>query len=268
MKVIFNQVTVIIILSLVIISCGDNKKSEKITTANVKQVVEKEFNYPIPTSFEITTLLKEANAAFVLNVTNPVENLSKYETQRAKALNLGIYGADLSYASAYNMPTETMGFLKASKILIEELEIPSVFNSEMVTRVEKNMENQDSLILIITESYYNTYEQLNQTGQDKISFLVVAASWIEGLYITTQLAVSSNYNEQIMSIVAEQKKGAEILYEAAQKYTEDEDVKSILPLLSFMHIIYDGVEPTVGITKGQLNDIMSNVESTRNSIIN
>jgi len=250
MKAIFNQIT-ILVLSILIFSCGEKKKEEKVTTANVKQVVEKEFDYPIPTSFEVTKLLQDANAAFVLNITNPVENITKYETQRSKALNLGIYGADLSYASAYNMPTETMAFLKVSKTLIEELEIPGVFNNEMVTRVEQNLDNQDSLILIITESYYNTYEQLNQIGQDKISFLVVAASWIEGLYITTQLAVSSDYNERIMSIVAEQKKGANILYNAAKNYTEDEDIKSILPLLSFMNI----------------NDIMSNVESTRNSIV-
>lgn len=274
MKAIFNKINIILILSIIISSCGEGKKEdkeekeEKVTTANVKQAVEREFDYPIPTSFEVTNLLKDANAAFVLNITNPVENISKYETQRAKALNLGIYGADLSYASAYNMPTETMAFLEVSKNLIEELEIPGVFNEGMVSRMEQNLDNQDSLILIITESYYNTYEQLNQTGQDKISFLVVAASWIEGLYITSQLAVSSDYNERIMSIVAEQKKGAKILHDAAQKYAEDADIQSILPLLSFMNIIYDGVDPNIGITKGQLNDIMSNVESTRNSIIN
>ncbi|PIB34559.1 hypothetical protein BFP72_03605 [Reichenbachiella sp. 5M10] len=267
MKNILNSAFLVLLTGLVI-SCGSKKEAptEKVTTANVKEVVKREFDYPIPTSFEVTTVLQDAGAAFVLNVTNPVENVDKYETQRAKALNLGIYGADLSYASTYNMNTETMALFKASKKLIDGLDVPGVFNEKMVSRVQQNIDNQDSLILIITESFYNTYEQLNQTGQDKISFLVVTASWIEGLYITTQLTVSSNYDKRLMAIVAEQKKSAQILTEAAAKYADDEDIQSIMPLLNFMQLTYDGIDPAVGITKGQLDDIMENVESTRNEI--
>ncbi|MGL1887388.1 MAG: hypothetical protein OCD76_12815 [Reichenbachiella sp.] len=265
MKILQNT-SLVIIFSILIVACG-GKKEEKVTTSNVKEKVEKEFNYPIPTSYEVTTLLQEANAAFVLNVTNPIENVDKYETQRSKALNLGIYGADLSYASTYNMNTETMAFLKVSKQLIDGLEIPGVFNEAMVARVEENIDNQDSLILIITESFYNTYEQLNQTGQDKISFLVVTGSWIEGLYITTQLAVSSNYDPKIMSIIADQKNAADILAKSALQYGDDKDVSSIMPLLNFMKLAYEGVDTAVGITEGQLNDITANIVSTRNEII-
>ncbi|UXP32476.1 hypothetical protein N6H18_00610 [Reichenbachiella agarivorans] len=262
------HIFVLATLASAVISCGGKKETttEKVTTANVKEVVKREFDYPIPTSYEVTTLLQDADAAFVLDITNPVENVDKYETQRAKALNLGIYGADLSYASTYNMNEETLALIKVTKTLVDGLDVPGVFNESMVNRIESNIDNQDSLILIITESFYNTYEQLNKTGQEKLSFLVVSASWIEGLYITTQLAVSSNYDPRLMSIIAKQKTGANVLAEAAAKYVEDEDIKAIAPLLNYMKLTYDGVEPEVGITKGQLDDIMKNVESTRNEI--
>jgi hypothetical protein len=250
--------------------CGSgNQKSEtteKATIKNVKEKVAEKFKYPIPTSFEVTELLQSSGAAFVLNITNPVSNVDKYETQRDKALNLGIYGADLSYVTTYNSQEETMALLKASKTLIDGLEIPGVFDDAMVARVEKNIDNKDSLILIVTKSFYNTYQQLNQSGQDKISFLVVAASWIEGIYLTSQLAVSSNYDKKILQIIAEQKTSAIKLAESAEKYADDSDVASIRPLLRFMKIIYEGVDPAVGITKGQLDDISTNVESTRNEI--
>ncbi len=256
------------LLSLTVISCGGKKSGDEnqVTTANVKEVVEREFDYPIPTSFEVTTLLQDAGAAYVLNITNSVENVDKYETQRSKALNLGIYGADLSYASTYNMHEETLSILEASKKLIDGLDVPGVFNENMLKRVNENMDNQDSLILIITESFYNTYEQLNQTGQEKISFLVVAASWIEGLYITTQLAISSDYDKRLMAIIAEQKTAANILAETAAKYQDDEDVNAVAPLINFLKLTYEGVDPAVGITKGQLDDIMDNVGMTRNKI--
>lgn len=268
MKNLINLTLPVLAIAL-LASCGGNQKntSDQVTAANVREVVEKEFEYPIPTSFEITQLLQDADAAFVLNTTNSVANVEKYETQRDKALNLGIYGADLSYASTYNMQEETLNLLDATKTLIDGLAIPGVFNEDMVSRVEQNLDNKDSLILIITESFYSTYDQLNKTGQDKIGFLVVSASWIEGLYITTQLAISSNYDKRLMQIVAEQKNAANILSDAAAKYSDDPDILAVAPLINFMKLSYEGVDPAVGLTVGQLDDIIANVESTRNAIV-
>lgn len=252
-------------------SCGNKKSTQNqevpIETEEISDIVKKEFKYPIPTSYQVTQLLQDADAAFVLDVINSVENVDKYETQRDKALNLGIYGADLSYASTYNKQEETMQLLQASRGLIDGLQISNVFTQEMADRIEANIENKDSLISIISKSFYRTYEQLNQNGQDKLALLVVAGSWIEGLYITAQLAISSNYDKRIMDIVGNQKLAAKKLAELCEKYQDDEDVKSILPLIRFMNLIYDGVIEGAGITEGQLGDILENVESTRNEII-
>ena len=261
--------SLILTIAVLSIACSGGKKDqEKVTTANVREKVEREFEYPIPTSFQVTQLLQNAGAAFVLNITNPVENVEKYETQKDKALNLGVYGADLSYASTYNAQEETLNLLNATKTLVDGLEIPGVFNEGMVTRIEENLDNKDSLILIISESFYNTYDQLGKSGQEKIGFLVVSASWIEGLYLTTQLAISSNYDQRLMSIVAEQKNTVDILANAAEKYADDPDIGSVVPFISFMKLSYEGVDPAVGITQGQLDDIITNVESTRNEIVN
>ena len=227
----------------------------------------KKIKYPIPTSYQLTQLLKEAGAAFVLAITNPVENVDKYETQRSKALNLGVYGADLSYASTYNKKDETRKLLQASKELIDGLEVSSVFTKKMANRIEENIENKDSLIAIITQSFLDTHEQLNQNGQDRMALLVVAGSWIEGLYISSNLTISSNYDKKIMYIIGSQKTAAKKLAELCEKYKDDSDVKSILPLIRFMNLIYDGVIEGAGITEGQLGDILENVSSTRNEIV-
>lgn len=270
-----NTFSLLFIVTLItcIISCSNDKKSaessEKVADKAEKtnKVFQKEFKYPIPTSFQITELLQEAGAAFVLAITNPVENVDKYETQRSKALNLGIYGADLSYASTYNKKDETRKLLQASKELIDGLEVSNVFSQSMADRIEENIENKDSLIAIITQSFYDTHEQLNQNGQDRMALLVVAGSWIEGLYISSNLAVSSNYDKKIMNIVGNQKIAAKKLAELCEKYKDDSDVKSILPLIRFMNLIYDGVIEGAGITEGQLGDILENVESTRSEIV-
>jgi len=250
-------------------SCSEKKESEKeaVTTANVREKVEREYQYPIPTSVEVTKLLQDANAPFVLNITNPVSNIDKYETQADTAMNLEVYGADLSYASTYNMQEATLSLLKALKSLVDGLDIPRVFNDDMVTRVEENLDNKDSMILIITEAFYNTFEEVNQSGQGKIGFLVISASWIEGLYITTQLAISSNYDERLLKIIADQKNTAEILSQAASKYKDDSDISTVAPLIEFLKLTYDNVDPSTGISSDQFSEIASNVESARNEII-
>jgi hypothetical protein len=270
-----NTFSFLLIVTMVvsIVGCSNSKKSEQTTEQATDKVVEankifeKEFKYPIPTSFQVTKLLEEAGAAFVLAITNPVENVDRYETQRSKALNLGIYGADLSYASTYNKKVETRKLLQASKQLIDGLEISNVFDQSMADRIEMNIEEKDSLVAIITQSFYDTHQQLNKNGQDKLALLVVVGSWIEGLYITSNLAISSNYDKKIMDTVSSQKIAAKRLAELCEKYKDDSDVKSILPLIRFMNLIYDGVIEGAGITEGQLGDILVNVESTRNEIV-
>ncbi len=253
-----------------IVSCSGKKESAQSQDAKptANEIAIKEFKYPIPTSFQVTQLLQDADASFVLGITNPVANADKYETRKDKALNLGIYGADLSYASTYNKQEESMQFLNATKKLLEGLELSSVFNESMANSLEANIDNKDSLISIVTQSFYDTYAELNKSGESKLSLLVVSGSWIEALYITCQIAVSSNYDKRIMDVVAKQKLSAKKLGELCEQYgEEDEDIKSILPLIRFMNLVYDGVIDEVGITEGQLGDILENVSMTRNRII-
>ena len=55
-------------------SCGGGGSSKEETNADKKQeideFVEKEFTYPIPTSFEVTQLLTDANTSFNIDVVN------------------------------------------------------------------------------------------------------------------------------------------------------------------------------------------------------
>ena len=48
-----------------------------------------------------------------------------------------------------------------------------------------------------------------------------------------------------MQIVAEQKNAANILAEAAAKYSDDPDIQAVAPLINYMKLSYDGVDPAV-----------------------
>jgi hypothetical protein len=251
-----------------VVSCGSRqaKQAENTSVTAKEEAFKSVTKYPIPTAFEVIKLLNNAGASYILSLSNPVENVDKYIPTKSKALNLGIYGADLSYASTYQMKQETMNYLKVSKKLIDELQITSAFNVEFAQRIEKNIDNKDSLINIISDSFYDTYEFLVNNGKDNSSLLVMAGSWVEGLYITSQITVISKNSEDMLKIVANQKDPLNKILDLMKPYTNDNDITEMVATLKPLSDIY----ATIGaekLTKEQFDQINKSVTEIRNKII-
>jgi hypothetical protein len=259
-----------VVAVFVLSSCGGDQKSEE-STEETKQAlesfVEEQFDYPIPTAYEVANMLQKANANFVINITNDPEKVDTYIADWQKAMNLGIYGADLSYASTYNRQEETVKFMDASKKLIDDLNISTAFNQEMADRLERNLENKDSLILIITESFYDTYNYLNRNGEERTSLLVIAGSVIEGLHITSQLIIASDYNETLLEVMANQKEQVKKLVELMDAHADDENVNRVLPTLRYIDLFFDQIGDDGMISKGQFNDIYQSITDMRSTVV-
>ena len=252
-------------------SCGSGSSNSEQANAQKKEeiesFVEKEFTYPLPTSFEVSQMLGNANAAFSNEIVNNVEKVDEYVATWQKAANLGVYGADLSYAATFEKTQETIDFLEVSKKLIDELNITSAFNASMAERVENNIENIDSLIFIVTESFYDTYNYLNQNGEEKTSILVIAGSVIEGLHITCELIKLSENKGELMGVLSNQKAQVTKLVELMESHQDDENVSKILPNLRYIRLVYDQLGEETEMTEGQFSDISSGVLEMRNLIV-
>ena len=253
-------------------SCSGNKKqsnqeaiSEK--KQEIEAFVEEEFTYPLPTSFEVTQMLDKAKASFNSDVTNDPKRVSMYGTTWKKATNLGVYGADLSYAATFDKTQETLDFLEVSKKLIDDLNITSAFNKNMADRIKDNVDNIDSLIFIVTESFYDTYNYLNYNGEEKTSILVIAGSVIEGLHITCELIKMSENKEVLMGVLGNQKVQVSKLVELMEKFGDDKNVGMVLPDLRFINLVFSQLSEEVQMSEGQFLDIAESVKTMRERII-
>jgi hypothetical protein len=72
----------------------------------------------------------------------------------------------LCYATTYMMKQATLDYLEASKILIDDLGIATTFNIDYAERIENNIDNRDSLIAIVTESFDDTWAYMQENRQD------------------------------------------------------------------------------------------------------
>jgi len=248
--------------------CGNSSNNQATdkdadTTSIAKEV--KKIVYPLPTPFEVTEMLNKSGAGFIFDIVNPINNVEKYSTEKSKALNLGVYGADLSYASTYNKTQEVTKILACSRKLTEALEINTSMSQKIQKRIDANIENKDSVYKIVNDSYYDTFDYLNTNNKGAISVLILTGGWIEGLFISTELATTTKKNDDILVGIAKQKNTAETLMKLLDQYKSNASVAEITIEVIKIKSIFDNTQDKI--TKDQLNALSKVISEIRTKIV-
>lgn len=232
-----------IFLSLVFLTCscqnGDDQKKEnkdkQTIEKNVQETKEtqerveaaKKIFYTIPSPLETASLFKKAGADYRKDLLNPIDHVDAYATNKKKALNLGIYGADLSYSSIYERTQQTMHYLNCSKALADGLAINDAFGEDVIKRLETNLNNRDSLLTIVSDTYWRADAYLKENNRENISALIITGGWIEGLFIGSHSIDSIETNSKLARRIAEQKYSYEHLISLLGTFPDDPAVKSV-----------------------------------------
>ena len=292
----YMPIGIVACLIAVLFACNSESEQNIESEPEEEEVVIKEIKvkktgkvfYTIPSPLEMTLLIKKAGASFDKDIVNPAANSSKYVTNTSMALNLGVYGADLSYASIFDQTQETLRYFAVAKKLADGIGISSAFGKSTLSRIESNINNRDSLMSIISDSYWETDAYLKENKRSSTSALVITGGWVEGLYIATKLAVSTSNNKEIVSRIGEQKLSLNNLIAMLNSY-DDENIAEILNDLNELRGIYEKVELTyyreepsinvetkvttihttskISISETELSNISDKIASIRHNII-
>lgn len=227
------------------ISAEDPDKVEKNERDDDLQLAKtKKIFYMLPSPVEMASMLQKAGATYDKTLLTNPENVTKYETTVKKAVNLGVYGADLSYTSIFEQNHEIMHYLASAKSLGDGLGITQAFNSEIIERFDKNIGNKDSILLILSDSYWIANSYLTDADRASVSALVIAGGWIEGVWLATQL-YKSKPNEDILKRIAEQKYSLEHLNDLMNSYGSDRNLDEMKADLNEVKQLYDALEVKV-----------------------
>ena len=268
-------ITVIIIPILILSFSGlsscknrsEKKELQKIELNEVdtiKSEIEKNV-YPLPTSAEVIKMLSELEVGYILGIANPVANARKYLTSTTKAVNMGVYGADLSYATLYNIQQEVLNYLDAIRSLANELNMSKIYDETLYDRIQKNFDNRDELVNILTEAFNNTYEYLSENDQQNLALLVVGGAWVEGMYLTTHVSEAAYQVAGISKVLIEQKESFDLFLDITKPYLDDPNVREFVDKLEPIRKVYSGL--TTSLTNQNIIDITKAIESIRSQLV-
>jgi len=213
------------------------KNKNKATQLNVEEPVESSQNlkkvknifYNVPSPVEVTSIIQKMNLPYHPDLLNPSTNSDNYLTQADKALNMGVYGADLSYIRIYEQYQDAAKFLVVVKKFTRELGIPEEGERAIAKRIEHNLQNQDSLLNIITETFTASDSYLKENQRGSTAALIIFGGWIETLYIATNIIDLESPQSDMVKLIVEQRYSVKNLLALLEQFPNEERIKQLLP---------------------------------------
>ncbi len=261
----------VLVLGLSSLSSCKNRaqeKERKITEMTQVQTIKNEIGknvYPLPTSAQVIKMLTDLEVGYIIGISNPVENATRYFTSASRAINTGAYGADLSYATLYNIQQEVINYLNAIRSLTNELNMSKIYDESLYDSIKKNFDNKDELVSILTEAFNKTYAYLSDNDQQGLALLVVGGAWVEGMYLTTHVSEAAYQVPNISRVLLEQKKSFETYIDVTKPYLDDPGLKDFVNKLDPIKKVYEGLGTSL--TMQNIMDITKAIEGIRNQII-
>lgn len=252
-SVIRNLLMIISISAIIICGCdntSDNKNisdlqafRDSIAISGEETKIVKLF-YTLPSPIETAIILKKAGAIYHEDLLNKIVNADKYTNNKSMALNLGVYCADLSYASLHNQNQTSIKYMAVSKKLADKLGILNAIDQSLIKRLENNINNRDSILQIITESFYNTNSYLIENNRTQAAKMILAGGWIEGIYLSARLSKTTVNNTEIINRLIEQKLSLENLIDMLKNDSAkpDNEMIALINELQELNSLFDKIQ--------------------------
>jgi len=247
------QFVTILSISIFTFSCGSNdgkKDGENADSTVVDSTGTEDFSkakqvfYSLPSPIETAMLMKRAGAKYDESILNSIENTSKYTTTISRSLNLGVYSADLSFASMFDQSQATLNYIAATKKLADQLGMLTAIPKTIIDRMESNINNRDSLMEIISETFMNSNSLLKEDGRSEIAAIVLVGGWVEGLYIATKIAKTTKSNDELVTRIIDQRLSLSTLMSLLDEYKDDENIAKLITELKNLEKVFEKIKIT------------------------
>jgi hypothetical protein len=268
----YKPMVILMTLGIIMLSCQSGNKPGITDQASKDSVnvndISKEVKaviYPLPTPFELTKMLNDIKAKYVIASLNPADKVEKYFTEKSKAVNLGVYGADLAYAATYDQKQDVKVYSKALKSLVDQLGISIDYSTMLSDQFKEKVNNKDSLTKIISNTFFDTYKYLGEKSNPDLAIMMVSGMWVELMYIATNISEDTYHYSGLVKIIAGQKDSYTKLMNLLNSHSTDKDIKELEAKLEVLKPVYDKVD--AGLQEKDYLVILNTIKSVRKSLV-
>ena len=172
------------------------------------------------------------------------------------------------------------------------LHLDAIVNVNTKERIEKNLDNKDSMQIIIGNTFWEIENKLKNDDKEELSALIVSGGWIEGLYLASNMSALDPENKPLQNVIADQKIVHENLIALISDFTFQEKIQEyFISKVKNLQIVFNEIvrvgiaennnlikekngEIVIGnyfnlkFEKEDLNEIYKSVSNIRKTILN
>jgi hypothetical protein len=220
----------------------------------------------MPSEKEIATLLNEAGASYIFDLTVPVKQAEKMMTKSDQSLGLGMYSFDLIYASVYKRADVTAGISQVSEKLIDNLGLSNelVSSKNMLARIKANTSNKDSIDYLVTQEMNYFHKQMSKGNMPDVYAMSVIGSNVEALYVLCEVTLLSKDKTKMLDVISKQNERVYLLFSLLELMSGDENIKPYFEQFKPVVAIFQNNQK---ITEKELGQIVPLMETVRKNIL-
>lgn len=235
--------------ALALSSCVENQSGETATAAadstalsdnatNGNLIKYQGEIFSIPSPVQTAIVLRKGDSKYNEDLLNDITKATSYVNEYQKALNLGVYGADLAYLANFGNKQKSIDYFKEVERLSSDLDIKAFIDNSIISRFYENIDSRDSLYAINAEFYRAGDRYLKDSERNRVAGLIIAGGWVEALHFTVDAAYN---NQDIRKRVGEQKSALSSLIRLISQY-EDESIAAIAAKLRELEKSFESLD--------------------------
>ncbi|MCR9173863.1 MAG: hypothetical protein NXI10_15275 [bacterium] len=230
--------------AILLTACGEEAKTENkveeetFDERNSFRAVFDDQIFSIPSPIQTGYLIKKLNLKFDESLLSDRAAVANYASEHKQALNMGVYGTDLGYASMYGQKNTSLNYLKTIETLSNSLGLDAAFSAKFIAEFENNSGDEDKMVKLMSQAFKNADNFLKNANRKAVSAKILAGGWIESMHYATTLN-SRTQSEEIQRRIAQQKQSLESIIELLTQYNDDKTNDELLAQLKDLKDSFD-----------------------------
>lgn len=273
-----------IALSVLIVSCGEKPTeeiAEEVVTENPKDTTPITVNEETKFKFDfaianipspVGSVNELSNWGVDYNNTLLVDSKKQLTASNefSKAVALGIYNIDMSYAMVNNKGEDVLKYMKTVVKRSDDLGLKSAVDQMVGKRAEKNLGNKDSLLVILDEIFVKSDSYLRTNERVYTASAIFAGSWVESLYLTCKIAESVQdpaVKEKAHKHLWDQRFYLKNLTDLLNDYKDKKECVALNDELKKIHSDIDVIKDPKNLKEADFKKISEKIYALRESLI-